>query len=261
MSTQHRPTFFAAVAKSTNSSYKSTHMSVKDQNTHTVLKYRQHGQHSKEEMKQTDMRMELQRREAALMDEKKLAIAMVAKEEKTISVPLLLTASDTPVDTGTQKYDDSDADFGDSDGSSSDDRYVNININVNVNFHFSIVYYILYFICFILYSDDDDDDEEAELQRELEKIKAERLATSLKKEEDERLLAEATHKESALRGNPLLNSLSNDDTNNTAKVKRKWNDDVVFRNQAATEPETKKRFVNDTIRNDFHRSFLKKYVC
>ena len=44
------------------------------------------------------------------------------------------------------------------------------------------------------------------------------------------------------------------------QVKRKWNDDVVFRHQTRTEPETKKRFVNDTIRNDFHRSFLKKYI-
>jgi protein CWC15 len=46
-----------------------------------------------------------------------------------------------------------------------------------------------------------------------------------------------------------------------AKIKRKWNDDVVFRNQAQSEPEVKKRFVNDTIRNDFHRNFLRKYVA
>lgn len=40
----------------------------------------------------------------------------------------------------------------------------------------------------------------------------------------------------------------------------RWNDDVVFKGQARTEPETKKRFVNDTIRNDFHRRFLTKYI-
>ena len=44
------------------------------------------------------------------------------------------------------------------------------------------------------------------------------------------------------------------------QVKRRWNDDVVFRNQAKDEPDVKKRFINDTIRNDFHRSFLRKYV-
>lgn len=44
------------------------------------------------------------------------------------------------------------------------------------------------------------------------------------------------------------------------QLKRRWNDDVVFRNQAKDEPEKKKRFINDTIRSDFHRSFLKKFI-
>jgi protein CWC15 len=45
-----------------------------------------------------------------------------------------------------------------------------------------------------------------------------------------------------------------------SKMKRRWNDDVVFKNQARNEPEVKKRFINDTIRNDFHRRFLNKYI-
>lgn len=45
-----------------------------------------------------------------------------------------------------------------------------------------------------------------------------------------------------------------------AQMKRQWNDDVVFKNQSKGEPEHKKRFINDTIRSDFHRSFLKKYI-
>jgi len=61
---------------------------------------------------------------------------------------------------------------------------------------------------------------------------------------------------SALKGNPLLDL----DGNKDSTVKRKWNDDVVFRNQTKGEQEVKKRFINDTIRNDFHKSFLKKYV-
>ena len=44
------------------------------------------------------------------------------------------------------------------------------------------------------------------------------------------------------------------------QVKRKWNDDVVFKNQSSDESTHGKRFINDTIRNDFHRSFLKKYM-
>ena len=40
----------------------------------------------------------------------------------------------------------------------------------------------------------------------------------------------------------------------------RWDDDVVFKNQARDEPVAKKRFINDTIRNDFHRKFLSKYI-
>lgn len=44
------------------------------------------------------------------------------------------------------------------------------------------------------------------------------------------------------------------------QVKRRWDDDVVFRNQERGEPKVQKRFVNDTIRNDFHRRFLNRYI-
>ena len=47
----------------------------------------------------------------------------------------------------------------------------------------------------------------------------------------------------------------------SGSVKRRWDDDVVFRNQTAGEErKVRKRFINDTVRNDFHRRFLKKYV-
>ncbi|KAG5578834.1 hypothetical protein H5410_049461 [Solanum commersonii] len=59
-----------------------------------------------------------------------------------------------------------------------------------------------------------------------------------------------------LRGNPLLNN--NQPT--TFSVKRRWDDDVVFKNQARGEMKAAKRFINDTIRNDFHRKFLHKYM-
>ena len=45
------------------------------------------------------------------------------------------------------------------------------------------------------------------------------------------------------------------------RMKRRWNDDVVFRNQAKGEPDqNKKRFINDTVRNDFHKRFLNKFI-
>ena len=118
----HKPTFHPALAKaSSNSGFKTTQTSVKDQNTHTVLKYRKTGQHSQEEMKQANLRAELQRREFALQDEKRLSIAMVEKEEhNVVATPLLLT--DVLPGTVSNEFDDRDADFGVSDDSDSDDR-------------------------------------------------------------------------------------------------------------------------------------------
>ena len=46
----------------------------------------------------------------------------------------------------------------------------------------------------------------------------------------------------------------------SSAVRRRWDDDVVFKDQATHEPAVKKRFINDTIRNDFHVKFLKRYI-
>ena len=122
----HKPTFFPAVAKSSTvaGGYKSTQQSVKDQAAHTSLKFRQVGQHSQEEMRQENLKNELLRREAALLDEKRQAIAMVEREEKSVkNMPLLLTSAPDAIDTSMKKFDDTDADFGDnSDDSLSDSR-------------------------------------------------------------------------------------------------------------------------------------------
>ncbi|KAK9921717.1 hypothetical protein M0R45_030216 [Rubus argutus] len=104
--------------------------------------------------------------------------------------------------------------------------------------------------------DDDEDDTEA-LLAELEQIKRERAEEKRRKEE-EQLAEELKVKEAELlRGNPLLN---NPITASSFSVKRRWDDDVVFKNQARGETKTPKRFINDTVRNDFHRKFLHKYM-
>ncbi|CAI7618363.1 unnamed protein product [Penicillium bialowiezense] len=89
--------------------------------------------------------------------------------------------------------------------------------------------------------------------RELEKIKKERLAQK-EKEERERAAEEEEQREVDIaRGNPLLNS---QDFN----MKRRWDDDVVFKNQArGTENRDGKEFVNDLLRSDFHKRFMGKY--
>ena len=92
--------------------------------------------------------------------------------------------------------------------------------------------------------------------RELEKIKQEREEERLRKEEEERKVTDQQVREEILQGNPLTQQQGT----SSAKMKRRWNDDVVFRNQSRNEPEIKKRFINDTIRNDFHRRFLSKFI-
>ncbi|KAF5138701.1 Pre-mRNA-splicing factor cwc15 [Metarhizium anisopliae] len=82
---------------------------------------------------------------------------------------------------------------------------------------------------------DEDDDQENDAERA--------------KEEEE------TRERNIALGNPLLNKQD-------YTMKRRWDDDVVFRNQArGTEDRNKKKeFVNDMLRSDFHRRFMSKYV-
>ncbi|XP_061341072.1 uncharacterized protein LOC133287465 [Gastrolobium bilobum] len=103
--------------------------------------------------------------------------------------------------------------------------------------------------------DDDDDEDDAEaLMAELEQIKKERAEEKLRKERQEQEEELKVKEAELLRGNPLLNNPA------SFNVKRRWDDDVVFKNQARGETKAAKRFINDTIRNDFHRKFLHKYM-
>ncbi|KAJ6298349.1 hypothetical protein OIU76_019492 [Salix suchowensis] len=109
-------------------------------------------------------------------------------------------------------------------------------------------------------SEDDSDDEEEEeddteaLMAELERIKKERAEEKLRQDQLQMAEELKVKEEQLLRGNPLLNNPT------TFNIKRRWDDDVVFKNQARGESKTPKRFINDTIRSDFHRKFLQKYM-
>lgn len=109
--------------------------------------------------------------------------------------------------------------------------------------------------------DDEDSDDEAALRRELEKIKAERAVVQKKDEADKAVKEQEEREYEIARGNPLLNG---DDEEEGFGVKRRWDDDVVFKNQArGTEQRNKmhgKEFVNDMLRSDFHKRFMSKYV-
>lgn len=120
------------------------------------------------------------------------------------------------------------------------------------------------------------EEDEAELRAEVERIRKERemgrakLAAAAADEEEERKQEEDNQKRVAS-ANPLLGDLNCDDFSETASVmtgsvafsvRRRWDDDVVFRNQAGPgrERAPQARFINDTIHNDFHRQFMKRYM-
>lgn len=110
-------------------------------------------------------------------------------------------------------------------------------------------------------SSDSDDDDAAELLAELNKIKKERAAEQAKKDAEKKLEEERIRMENILSGNPLLNSQKNPAVVADFKVKRRWDDDVVFKNCARGEPDRKeKRFINDSLRSEFHKKFMEKYI-
>jgi len=82
---------------------------------------------------------------------------------------------------------------------------------------------------------DSDEDDTAELLRELQKIRKERKEEQEKQERERKEEEERIRTENLLRGNPLLNQQQN----SSFKVKRRWDDDVVFKNCAKGEPKNK----------------------
>nr|XP_002128129.1 spliceosome-associated protein CWC15 homolog [Ciona intestinalis] len=105
---------------------------------------------------------------------------------------------------------------------------------------------------------DDSEDDTAELMAELNRIKKERAEETAKLEEEKREEAERIRTENILSGNPLLTDAK---ANSNFSVKRRWDDDVVFKNCARGESDkTKQNFINDTLRSEFHKKFMDKYV-
>ncbi|KAL8775305.1 MAG: hypothetical protein Q9209_000312 [Squamulea sp. 1 TL-2023] len=86
---------------------------------------------------------------------------------------------------------------------------------------------------------DDEEDETAELLRELEKIKKERAEKQAQEDREKAEAEQEVRERDIALGNPLLNP------HKSTETKRRWDDDVVFRNQArGTENKGKKEFVN-----------------
>ena len=114
--------------------------------------------------------------------------------------------------------------------------------------------------------DDDDDDDTEALMAELNKIKKERALEAAKLEEERKVREEKIRVENILKGNPLLNpssaskAASSNSSGSDFKVKKRWDDDVVFKNCAKMDDGKKKDFINDTLRSEFHKKFMERYV-
>lgn len=237
MTTAHRPTFDPARGKEAARGV-AYHQRLLP--AHTILKHRQPGQGGAAEATKRDLRAELLEAEARHFAKKngtyvedEAGIDASAAPKRPLAAIEAGDGEEAEEDEAEQKrrriemlekYRDVDADDSDESSESSDDE-------------------------------DDEEDETAALQRELEKIKKER-AEAKAKEEAARAQEEEEQREIDIaRGNPLLNARD-------FTMKRRWDDDVVFKNQArGTEDKNKKKeFINDMLRSDFHKKFMSKYV-
>nr|CAG4642196.1 EOG090X0IT3 [Eurycercus lamellatus] len=236
MTTASRPTFAPATGGQgrgeTALSSMSKQYSSRDLNAHTKLKYRDLGQGSVEEVRNRDLKRDLEERERSVKDKtdrkdrdkesyKKIVFDILGfivcfcnNRKKSRSEPSSANLdADDPVE------------------EDSDDS-----------------------------NDDDDEDDTAELMAELQRIKAERSTELAKKEMEQRQEEERIRMENILSGNPLLN-YAGKAPKSDLRVKRRWDDDVVFKNCSRAEPDKKEpQFINDSLRSEFHKKFMDKYI-
>lgn len=229
MTTAARPTFEPARGGRGKGegdlSQLSKQYSSRDLPSHTKIKYRQNNQDAPEEVRSRDFRRELEERERTTVREKNRDRTTRGGGEHTSSISKKPRLDQIPAA-------NLDADDPLTDEEEDDD------------------------------SDEDSDDDTAALLAELEKIKKERAEEQARKELEQKAEEERIRMENILSGNPLLNLTGPVQAQASFKVKRRWDDDVVFKNCAKGVDEMKKekRFVNDTLRSEFHKKFMEKYI-
>lgn len=255
MTTAARPTFDPAKGGSmlhdTAKGRLSHQVSARDLPSHKTLKARQPGQDTQEELQERDLRAELEEREKIAAIEKnnapkfkyvpsleqatqvRLAIKAERDREREAEKEALLN-SESVIDEDElgQRFPnivnarkmaqlDKDEDFGSDNDFSEND--------------------------FEDYDEDEDDPEE--LMAELNRIKQERL------EEEEKREKEIRNKECRIR------SETDDDASSTFSIKRRWDEDVPFKNCARQDSDPKRKlYINDPLRSEFHKKFMNKYI-
>ncbi|CAO3620211.1 unnamed protein product [Mucor hiemalis] len=232
MTTAARPTFNPA--RGNDSKAPSFQYSARDIASHTKLKFRQPGQGTVDEIGDREQLLqELKQAEREYYEEKEggaLSSKLLKQEQEDPNSEKQRLMAEAERLAKLDK-DDSDQESDDDGSSSSED------------------------------DDDDDsdnDDNAAELLATLQRIRQERAEEKERQEREVKEEEEAQKEQEAMEGNPLLNI---GQEKRDFSVKRRWDDDVIFKNQArGLDDKPKKRFVNDMLRSDFHRKFLHKYI-
>ncbi|KAF9012598.1 Pre-mRNA-splicing factor Cwf15/Cwc15 [Cyathus striatus] len=228
MSTAHRPTWDPAQARDVKGG--SRQFSVRDMAAHTKLKFRQVGQTSADEVKRRDLRAELLAAETEAKNKKQVADDETNKRRKLLQEAIEMDKDDS---------DKEEKEEGDAEEESESES-------------------------------EDDEDETAELLRELEKIKRERAEEKTRQEKEQSESNAAAREAEIATANPLLNlaaalgqTPNGIDTTvpGTFSVKRRWDDDLIFKNQAMNlKDKSKGHFVNDLLRTEFHKKFMSKFI-
>ncbi|EAY05644.1 Cell cycle control protein, putative [Trichomonas vaginalis G3] len=96
-------------------------------------------------------------------------------------------------------------------------------------------------------SSSSDEDEDQAILQELARLKKERA------EEEERKAQQLqAQQQEQLTQNPLLNP--------DYSMKLDWRDETVFRNQQMNAPQQTNDHINDPVRNEYHKRFMRRFV-
>lgn len=248
----HRVTYHPAIGSATAGGFRyyvpRAQISSADQTSHSQLKYRQPGQNSINEIQNRNLQSQLEINEnnhklQQINNERSIKnLPLLTELPSDTDPPQLLLTGDTATANSTVEIDVNElAGFND-----ADDNTIQAQISSG---------------------DDDSDAETAELQAELERIKHEREQAKLKSEQnnmDTKHNNISSIEYELLSSNPLLASTHGiRPQHNHKQLSRNWSDDAVFSDNARDHDsinKVQKRFINDSVRSDFHRSFLRKYI-
>ncbi|KAL0240668.1 hypothetical protein I308_106467 [Cryptococcus tetragattii IND107] len=271
MSQAHRPTWNPAQGRETKAG--SQQISKLSLAAHTKLKFRQPGQTNTSDVARRDLKAELLAAERAALDKKRkteglpplaplgsqqdgqlrIEGARDGEEDETAAKRRKILEEAAEMDKDDESESEGEEGESKGKGKAEDDEDEDDDDD----------------------SDDDSDDEDdtAALMAELAKIKQERA------EEKARLDAEAASSAAISReaeiatGNPLMNlqaalgtatdsPRSTTSTASTFAVKRRWDDDLIFKNQAVGIDDKPKKgeFVNDLLRSEFHKKFMNRFI-